>query len=141
MLLSTLAIDGSSPAQGSNPGRWLRWADLVVLACALPVFILADLPLAGYAVVAGVWIVMRLVGVVADRRADRALKEGNRKAAMGTVAVASLGRVWTMALAILLVGLADRDSGLAAALLAAVVVTFFFAGLALSKLFEPEAQA
>jgi hypothetical protein len=139
--LSTLAIDGTSPAQASNPGRWFRWADLVVLACALPVFILADLPMAGYAVVAGVWVLMRFVGVLADRRAQRSLQEGNRRAAMGTVAIASLGRVWVVALAILLVGLADRDSGLAAALLAAVVVTFFFAGLAASKLFEPEEGA
>ena len=112
-----------------------------MLACALPVFILADLPLAGYAVVAGVWILMRFVGVLAERHAERALKEGNRKGAMGTVAIASLGRVWAMALAILLVGLADRDSGLAGAVLAAVVVTIFFAGLAVSKLFAPEGEA
>jgi hypothetical protein len=53
------------------------------------------------------------------------------------MAAATLGRVWIVALAILLVGLADRESGLAAALLAVALVTVHLAGMALSRLLEP----
>ena len=49
--LSTLAIDGSSrPPQRRRRGMALRYADLVLLALALPVFIVAGWPLLGYAV-------------------------------------------------------------------------------------------
>ena len=59
--MSTLAIDGSDPRiDGSGPGSRfataVRFADLAVLAAALPVFLLADLPMVGYAVCAAAWI-------------------------------------------------------------------------------------
>jgi putative exporter of polyketide antibiotics len=54
------------------------------------------------------------------------------------MAVATLGRVWVLALAILLVGLADRESGLAAAVLAIVLFTVHLTGTALSRLLTPE---
>ena len=57
---------------------------------------------------------------------------------MGTIAAATLGRVWLLALAILLVGLADREAGLAAAVLAVPVVTVYFAGLGIGRMLEPE---
>src|SRR4051794_15804037 len=52
--LSTLALDGSSsvPSRG-RAGTALSYADLVLLALALPAFILAGWPLLGYAVAAG----------------------------------------------------------------------------------------
>ena len=90
MLLSTHAIDGSdAPAPGgARAALWLRYADLVLLALALPVFVL-----------------------------------------------------WLVTLAILLVGLlGDREDGLAAAVLSLFLVSFHLGGMAISKLFEPQAD-
>ena len=53
-----------------------------------------------------------------------------------------MGRVWLLAGAILLVGLLDqREAGLAAAVLALVLVTVGLAGQFLSHLAHPDAEA
>jgi hypothetical protein len=119
-----------------------RWADLALLALALPVFVAADLPLLGYAVGGGAWLLARGLGHLADRRAALALAAGDRRTALGTVAAAMLGRIWLVALAVLLVGLlADREDGLAAAVLAAGLVTAYLVGTFLARLFEPPEPA
>jgi len=116
----------------------LRWLDIAVLLLALPIFIALEAPLVGYAVCGGAWLVGRAAHLAAERHAATALAEGNRRGALGTMAAATLGRVWLVALAVLLVGLSNEDAGLAAALLAAAVVTAYFAGQGLARLFEPE---
>lgn len=116
----------------------LRQLDLVVLAVALPIFLIADLPLLGYVAVAASWLVGRAMHLAAERHAMTSLASGNRRGALGGIAAATLGRVWLVALAILIVGLGDREAGLAAALLAAAVVTAHFASLGFTRLFEPE---
>jgi hypothetical protein len=116
----------------------LRWLDIGVLVLALPVFIALDAPLLGYAVGGGAWLAGRLMHLAAERRAVGALAEGNRRGALGLMGAASLGRVWLVALVILLLGLSDREAGLAAALLAVALATAYFAGLGLTKLLEGE---
>ena len=60
---------------------------------------------------------------------------------MGIVAATTLGRVWLMATAVLLVGLlAEREDGLAAAVLVVVLFTVSFAAQGLAHLFEPEGR-
>ena len=136
--MSTLALNTSEAAR-ARPGVALRYPDLIFLALALPVFVLADLPLLGYLVAAGAWIVQHLILIAADRASAKALRAGDRRRALGIVAGATLGRVWLMATAILLVGLlAEREDGLAAALLTLVLVTLHLGGLAYSKLLYPE---
>jgi hypothetical protein len=116
--------------------------DLLVLALALPVFLVADLPMVGYAVAAGAWLVQRAIHLYADRRAAADLASGDRRGALGVTAATTLGRVWLLALAILLVGkFAEREDGLAAAVLAAVLVTAYFAGQLLSHMSIPEKTA
>ena len=88
----------------------------------------------GYAVAAAAWLAASALQLVAERHVKRSVARGRRNSAMGALAAAALGRVWLVALAILLVGLADRESGLAAAVLAAVLVTVHFAGLAIGRL-------
>jgi len=120
----------------------LRYLDLVLLAAALPVFLAADLPIAGYAVIAGVWIVQHGIELAADRAAARAVAEGNRRAAMGWIGATTLARVWIIALAVLLVGLlSSKDAGLAAAVLAAILFTVHFGARLLVRLLEPEQGA
>lgn len=124
--------------------NFLRWFDIAVLVAALPVFVALDAPLVGYAVCGGVWVATRLMHLFAERRAKQSLAAGNRRGAMGLMAGAGLGRVWLIALAVLLVGLSDREAGLSAALLAVALVTSYLIGQGLCKMLEgdePEAEA
>lgn len=120
----------------------LRNLDLLALVAALPVFILADAPLSGYLAAGGAWLVGRIVMELAARRRTRALAESNRNAALGVTAAATMGRVWLLAGAILLVGLLDeREAGLAAAVLALVLVTAHLAASFAEHLLHPEGAA
>ena len=118
-----------------------KHVDLMVLAAALAVFLLAGWPILGYAVAAAAWLAQRGIQVLAGRRVAEAVANGNRQRAMGTVAVSTLGRVWLMVTAALLVGIADRESGLAAALLLVVLFTVSFAAQGIAYLLEPEGEA
>ena len=121
--MSTLALDGSERA---GVGVWgvLRYLDLALLALALPVFVGADWPLLGYAVAAAAWSAQRLLLAYTNARAARSLAAGDRRDAFRTTAVSGLGRVWLVSVAALLVGLlAEREDGLAAALLVTALFT------------------
>jgi hypothetical protein len=141
--LSTLALEASGPDSATEPRRGpgvlLRYGDLALLALALPVFLAAGWPLVGYAVGAAAWLIQHAIIVVSDRTSKAALANGDRNRALGIVAASTLGRVWLVALAILLVGLlGEREDGLAAALLTLVLVTVHLGCLAFSKLVYPE---
>jgi ABC-type methionine transport system permease subunit len=105
----------------------LRQLDLVALAVALPVFLIAGWPMLAYAVVAGVWLGIRGVELLLLRRTRNAIEDRNRLRVMGLTAASGLMRAWVIVLAVLLVGIADKDAGLAAALLALVVFSLHFA--------------
>jgi uncharacterized membrane protein YkgB len=118
-----------------------KYVDLLLLAIGLGVFLVAGFPLLGYAVAAACWLIQRGVQAYATRRANQELQAGNRQKAMGIVAATTLGRVWLMATAVLLVGLSDREAGLSAAILVLVLFTVSFAAQGLAHLFgEPEGQ-
>jgi hypothetical protein len=119
-----------------------KYVDLLLLAVALAVFLLGGLPLLGYAVAAAAWLAQRGIQTLAGRRAQTELLAGNRQKAMGIIAATTLGRVWLMATAVLLVGLAEREAGLSAAVLVLVLFTVSFAAQGFSHLFgeEPEGQ-
>jgi hypothetical protein len=143
--LSTLALEGSRPTagRGDAPSRGLlalRYADLAVLALALPLFLAVGASMLGYAAAAAAWLVQRGVQLLAERGATRAMAEGVRRNALGMIAGATLARLWIVTLAILLVGtLGNRDAGLAAALLSLVLVTVSLATRAIIHVFiEPE---
>jgi hypothetical protein len=119
-----------------------KYVDLLALAAALVIFLLGGFPLLGYAVAAAVWIGQRVIQVVANRRSQAQLRAGNRQKAMGVIAATTLGRVWLMATAVLLVGIAERESGLASAVLLLALFTISFAAQGLAYLFDdsPEGQ-
>jgi hypothetical protein len=116
----------------------LRYGDLVLLALALPAFLVAGWPLLGYAVAAGAWLAQRGIHLVATRRVRRSIASGDRRAALGIMGASTLGRVWLIALAVLIVGLVDREAGLAAALLSAALFTLYFGSQVLDRLLHPE---
>jgi hypothetical protein len=116
----------------------LRYFDLFLLAAALPVFIAADLPMAGYLVVAGIWIVMYGIEIGANRAIAGAVARRDRKAAMGWIGATSLARAWIVALSVLVVGLAaGKPAGLAAAVLAAILFTVHFGARLLGRMLAP----
>jgi hypothetical protein len=118
-----------------------KYVDLLLLAAGLVVFLLAGLPMLGFAVGAAAWLIQRGVQMIASRRATAEMAAGNRQRAMGVVAATTLGRVWLMATAVLLAGIAEREAGLAAAVLVLVLFTVSFAAQGLAHLFgEPEGQ-
>jgi hypothetical protein len=119
-----------------------KYVDLLALVVALAVFLLGGFPLLGYGVAAAVWLTQRGIQVLAQRRMKAELAAGNRQKAMGIVAGSTLGRVWLMATAVLLVGVAERESGLAAAIMLLALFTLSFAAQGISHLLEnpPESQ-
>lgn len=119
-----------------------KYVDLIALLVALAVFLLGDLPLLGFAAAAAVWLTQRGIQMLAQRRMKQELARGNRQKAMGIVAGSTLGRVWLMATAVLLVGIAERESGLAAAILLLALFTISFVAQGLVHLFDdqPEGQ-
>lgn len=138
--MSTLAIGGSEAGVGAfRPGGVLRYLDLALLALALAVFVVAELPIVGYVVIAVAWLVQRGVQMLAERRVATSLAAGERRAAVGVTAMSALGRVWFLAACVLAVGLIGaREDGLAAAVLAAVLFTTRFIALAASRLLSEE---
>ena len=107
-----------------EPLALLRYIDVVLVVAALPLVVLADLPLLGYLVGAGAWIAARLVGVVLERQARDTT---DPKRLVGINLAGSLGRAWLVGGAILAVGLAgEREDGLIAAVLVAVAFTIYF---------------
>ena len=117
-----------------------KYVDLVVLAAALAVFLLGGLPMLGFAAGAAAWLAQRGIQAIAGRRAAAELAAGRRQRAMAIVASTTLGRVWLMALAVLLTGLAEREAGLTSAILLAALFTVSFAAQGIAHLFdEPQA--
>jgi hypothetical protein len=118
--LSAHALGTSEPWRA--PG-WVRWLDLVLLTVALPVFLVADLPLLGWVTGAGVWLAQRAIQVWIERRAGRTR---DPRSVVGLMAGSMIGRGWLVALTIFAVGLGDEDAGLAAAVLVIALFTVYF---------------
>jgi len=102
----------------------LRYLDIVLVVAALPFVVLADLPLLGYAVGAGAWILQRAAGATLERAARRSTDVRRQ---VGLNLGSALGRAWIVGGAILAVGLAgEREDGLMAAVLVLVAFTVYF---------------
>ena len=118
----------------AEPVAFVRLLDLVVLALALPVFVVAGLPLAGYAAAAGAWLVQRAIQVTLERRARAS---DDPRTVVGLTAGSMIGRGWLVALTIFGVGVAvDREAGLSAAVLVIVLFTVYFTVTMILRPFE-----
>ena len=103
---------------------FVRYLDLVVLLLALPLFLLAELPLAAYVVGGGAWILQRIVQLLMQRRAEAS---DDPRVVAGWTAGSMIARGWFCALAIFGVGLAEGDeAGLSAAVLVIALFTVYF---------------
>lgn len=117
-----------------------KHVDLLALVAALAVFVIGGLPLLGFAAAAAAWLIQRGIQVLAGRRMIEDLAAGNRQRAMGVVAATTLARVWLMVTAALLAGIAEREAGLAAAILLVVLFTLTLVSAGIAHMFEPEGQ-
>jgi hypothetical protein len=111
----------------------VRYVDLVLLAVALPVFLVAGLPLLGWGAAAVAWLAQRALQAYTNRKAVAA--DDPRK----TVAIITgsmIGRGWLVALIIFAAGLSDNDAGLSAAVLVIVLFTAYFTVSMILRPFE-----
>jgi cobalamin synthase len=107
--------------------RAVRHADLALLVLALPLFLVADLPLLGWVGTTLAWIAQKALQAVLERRAAAA---DEPKEMFRFIAGSLIGRSWLLALTIFAVGIVERPAGLAAAVLAlAVFTTYLVASL------------
>jgi hypothetical protein len=86
--------------------------------------VLAELPIAGYVAGGGAWILQRTIQLALQRRVAAA---NDPRTIVGITAASMIARSWLVALAIFLVGLSDRDAGLAAAVLVIFLFTIYLA--------------
>ena len=111
----------------------IRYLDLVALAAALPIFVLAGLPLAGYGAAAAAWLAQRAIQHLRTRRAQAT---DDLRAVAGLMTGSMIGRGWLVALSIFGAGMAEREAGLAAAVLAIVLFSAYFSATMIVRPFE-----
>jgi hypothetical protein len=113
----------------------LRYFDVIILVAAAPIMILIGVPATGYLVGAGAWIVLRLIGIGVERAASETT-DANR--AIGLRLGYMLGRLFALAIAVILVRKSDgQDAGLACL---AVIVVAFTIQLFISALTRPRSR-
>jgi hypothetical protein len=101
----------------------LRNIDIPILAIALPIFIVAGLPILGWVTGAGAWAAQRAVSELAVRKANKA---EDPRTKVGLLAGSMIGRGWLVAGIIIAVGLGNNDAGLSAAILFLITFTAQF---------------
>jgi hypothetical protein len=117
------------------PLRMMRFLDLALLALALPIFVAAGLPLLGYLGAACGWLIQRGIQVLIERRARAS---DDPRTVAGLLTASMIARGWIVAGSIFIVGLAEREAGLAAAILSITLFTFYFTGQMIGRPFEAD---
>lgn len=116
----------NSRAGSSWPIAILAWLgrniDIVICFLALPFFVIAELPLLGWAATTVAWVGGRILQYFLERRAAAEL---DHKRFFGYMAGSLIGRSWLLALSVFAVGIIERQAGLAAAVLALIVFTAY----------------
>ncbi len=112
-----------------------RYLDLLLVALALPIFLAAGLPLAGWAVGGGAWVAQRALQEYLDRRASASK---DPRTVVGLLAGSMIARGWFVAIAVFLVGLSDNEAGLAAAVFVIALFTVYFTTRMILRPFETD---
>ena len=103
--------------------RVLKNVDVIALAVALVLFLIAGFPILGWIAGAGAWAVQRGINELAVRKAKSADDVRTR---VGVLAGTMILRGWIVAGVIVAVGVGDKDAGLSAAILFLLVFTLQF---------------
>jgi hypothetical protein len=115
----------SQPAiRTSDPADALRFLDVGLVVLALPFVAVAGLPMLGYAIGAGAWILQRVAGELVERRARNT---PDYRTAIGLSVASIIARAWVVGLAIVAVGTAGsrEDGAMAAATILAAFSIYF----------------
>jgi hypothetical protein len=113
----------------------VRYFDLVLILTAAPIMLLIGVPALGYGVAVGAWIVLRLAGAVIDRRASQI---SDPRLELPLRLGYLMGRLFALAMTVILVQKADgRDSALTALL---VIVAAFTTQLVTSIADRPRSR-
>lgn len=117
----------------------LRFPDFIALGIALPIFILADLPIVGWIVAAVTWFASSALIIFMQLRAARATETRHQ---VGLVVGGSIARAWIAAAGILIAYLiGGNDAGLASALLMIALFTIYFFNKMITHLIQPAPKA
>jgi hypothetical protein len=111
----------------------LRYLDFAVLLLALPIFVAAGLPLLGWAGAAVGWTLQRVIQHAIEQRARAS---NDPRTVAGLLTGSMIARGWLVAGSIFVVGLSEREAGLAAAILSITLFTFYFTSQMLTRPFE-----
>jgi len=126
----------SHALRSADPMVVLRYLDLALAVLALPIFLVAGLPLGGWIAGAGVYAAQRAVG---DWTTRRAAASHDVRTTVGLMAGSMIGRGWVVALTIFAVGAAaGSDVGLSAAVLFIALFTVYFTMQMILRPFEKE---
>jgi hypothetical protein len=129
-------MTASHAHRSADPMLFLRYLDLVIAILVLPIFVLADLPLAGWLTGAGTYAAQRAIGEYTTRRAAAS---DDARTTVGLMAGSMIGRGWLVALTIFAVGVAVSDeAGLSAAVLFIALFTVYFTMQMILRPFEKE---
>ena len=102
----------------------LRYLDVCLVLATAPFVPIAGLPLLGYLIAAVAWLLTRLGTTYVQ---ERALRVGDPKLRAGLQVGGMMGRIWIVALAILLARFAGgKDDGIMAAALMLAAFTVYF---------------
>ncbi|MDQ6606356.1 MAG: hypothetical protein M3Z06_07410 [Actinomycetota bacterium] len=125
----------SASAVAEQPMIGLRYVDVLLIVVAAPIMLLIGVSAAGYGIGAGTWIVLRAVGVAVERAAEATAMSR----AVGIRLGYMLGRLFALAIAVILARKSDgQDAGLAALV---VIVFAFTVQLAISAAIRPGSGA
>lgn len=125
-----------SHAAGIDAMSVLRNLDLLVAVLALPLFLVAGMPLAGWLTGAGAYAAQRAIGAYTARRAAAS---GDARTIVGLMAGSMIGRGWLVALTIFAVGVTvGNAAGLSAAVLFIALFTVYFTLQMILRPFEKE---
>jgi hypothetical protein len=103
----------------------LRYLDVCLVLATAPFVPIAGLPLFGYLLAAAAWILTRLGTTFMQ---ERALRIGDHKLRAGVQVASMMGRIWIVALVILLARFAgSKDDGIMAAALLLAAFTVYLA--------------
>lgn len=104
---------------------FLRYLDICLVLAAAPIVIAGGLPLLGYAIGAAAWLLTRLAAAWVYARA---LRTDDPRVRAGLQVGTMMGRVWLVALAIVLARDAGSNGdGVTAAVVALTAFTIYFA--------------
>jgi hypothetical protein len=113
----------------------LRYFDVILILVAAPIMLWIGVSAVGYLVGAGVWIVLRAVGVAIERVVP-SLRDPRGEVTLRLAFL--LGRLFTLAIAVIIVrNGAGRDDGLTALV---VIVFAFTTQLVISFLTRPRSR-